>query len=296
MTAQIIRGEEVNRPEPDALTSTLLDHATVVTLGDGKFGKRNNGGMWPSYNCLDLLTPTAMCPDPMVGTKTFKRAEWQTAFEFAVYGGTECSAVGLDTADQSSETQRVFEASQAKGVEQALLYTRFSDVPDVPGSDDPLTPSYASWELPEDITPAGGVPLAAALALLEGHAAANYVGVPTLHLPRAAVLMASSFGLVVEKDGKFFTKTGAKIAAGGGYDDPTMLATGQWDLYATGEVYVEMSDKIEQQVYVIPGDGSGTGSDQNGLADNTVIAFAERMFRVAIDCYAAKVTATVWGP
>lgn len=283
MTAKLVHGVEVIRPEPDALTSSILDHA-AVTVDTGSFGLRNKEGMWPSYNCLDLLTPTAMCPEPQVGFKVFKRAEWQHAFEFAIYGGVECSAVGLDRADQMAEVNRVFERSEGKGIEQALLYTRFAE----PDSD-----STAGWEAPEDITPAGGVSLAVALALLEGHAAANYVGVPTLHLPRAAVLLAFGSGLITKEGDKFFTKTGAKVAAGGGYDDPTMLASGFWDLYATGEVVIEKSALVEQQVFTIPGDGSGTGSDQNGLADNTVVSFNERMFRVTVDCHVAKITASV---
>lgn len=286
MVGQIIRGTEVNRPTPERLTSSVLDHATVETVTGG-FGYRNDVGLWPSYNCLDLLTPTAMCPDPQVGSKTFKRAEWQPGFTFAVYGGVECLAVGLDKADQMAETLRVFEASEGKGVEQALLYTRFATDP---GSDEDF-----DWEPPVDITPpSAALSLTVALAMLEGHAAANYVGLPTIHMPRAAATVLEGAGIVVWRGDKAYTKNGSKVAIGGGYDDETMLASGRWDMFATGEVYVEKSERVEQQVYVIPGDGSGTGSDQNGLSDNTVVSFAERMFRVVIDCYAAKVTATMW--
>lgn len=283
MTSKIIRGTEVNRPEPDRITSTLLDHATVEE--NGSFGLRNLEGMWPSYNCLDLLTPTAMCPDPMVGSKQFSRAEWQVAFDFAVYGGVECSAVGLDRADQMAEVRRVFERSEAKGVEQALLYTRFVDF----GSED--TPL---WEAPNDLTPSTDISLTVALALLEGDAAAQYAGLPTIHMPRAAATVLEASGLIVWQGDKAFTKNGSKVAMGGGYDDPAMLASGLWTLYATGEVYVEKSPSIEQQLFVIPGDGSGTGSGENGLADNTVISFAERMYRVALDCYAAQASGRAW--
>ncbi len=284
MTSQIIRGTEVSRPTPDRVTSSVLDHATVTE--NSKFGYRNNEGMWVSYNCLDLLTPTATCPAPQVGYKTFSRAEWQPAFEFAVHGGVECSAVGLDKEDQAAEIKRVFERSEGKGVEQALLYTRF----EAPDSDSGYT-----WDAPVDLTPSGGISLVVALAILEGDAAANYAGLPTIHMPRAAATVLQSHGLITWKGDKAYTSNGSKVAIGGGYDDPTALASGAWTLFATGEIHVEKSEQIDHQMYVIPGDGSGEGSDENGLADNTVIALVERMYRVTVDCYLAKATGNAGG-
>jgi hypothetical protein len=285
MTVQIIRGAEVNRPEPDALSSSVLDHATVVEKSD--FGRRNNEGLWPSYNCLDLLIPTPICPDPMLdGFKSFDVAGWVPGFEFAVYGGVQCSAVGLDKADQKSEVERVFGRSEGKGVEQALLANRF--VARVNGSDE----TGPEWEAPVDLGAAPGI--AAALGILEGYAAANYAGVPTLHLPRTAVLMAFGLGLITKDGDKFFTKTGAKVASGGGYDDPDGASAAARDLYVTGEVYVERSEEVSIQSFVIPGDGSGIGSGENGLADNTVLSLVERMYRVGVDCLLAKVSATLW--
>lgn len=287
MTTKIIRGAEVNRPEPDALTSSVLDHSTVVEKSD--FGLRNNEGLWPSYNCLDLLVPTPICPEPLQTTaKIFTTAGWVPGFEFAVYGGVQCSAVGLDKADQKSEVARVFGRSEGKGVEQALLLNRF--VANVQGSADPDGAAY--WAAPDALGTAPS--LLAALGILEGYAAAHYAGVPTLHLPRAVITMGFGQGALVERGGKFFTKAGSKVVAGGGYDDTTGAQGGTMDFYVTGEVYVERSEEINVQAYVVPGDGSGIGSDQNGLSDNTVISLAERMYRVGIDCLLAKVTATVW--
>lgn len=292
MTAQIIRGTEVNRPEPERVTSSVLDHAAaagnLTTISH--FGLRNNAGMWPSYNCLDLFTPGEVCStSEAVAYKTFETATWQTAFDFSVYGGVQCSAVGLDTADQKREVSRVFERGEGRGVEQALLYTRLAEqeAPEA-GEDGPL------WDEPVDVTPSATVPLHVALALLEGHAAANYNGLPTIHMPRAAATVLSASGLIVWNGDLAFTKNGSRVAIGGGYDDPAMLTSGTWTMYATGEVYVERSDTLEFQSYVTPGDGSGTGEDENGLADNTVIALVERLYRVAIDCYAAKVTGKVF--
>lgn len=270
----IYRESGVSRPTPAPLGSSVLDHATVKDLAS--FGLRNSEGLWPSYNCLDTAIPTPMCPDPL-SDKIFAFAGWQPAMEFAVHGGVQCKAVGLDKADQKSEVERVFSVNEGKAVEQALLANRF-----IAGD---------LWDAPVNVTPGTPVSIQTALAILEGYAAAHYAGVPTIHMPRAAASLLNE--RIVWKDGKAYTKSGSKVAIGGGYDAEG-TPDGTWDLYATGEVYVERSEEIDIQTHVLPGDGSGLGSDENGLADNTVLALAERMFRVAVDCFTAKVTATVW--
>lgn len=280
MNTQIIRGVEVNRPQTTPLKSTVLDHATVVE--NRSFGLRNNDGLWPSYNCLDTLVPTSICPDPTT-SKSFSTAEWTPAFEFAVHGGVQCKAVGLDVADQKAEVERVFRANEGRGVEQALLGNRFVAA----GSDDP-----SLWDGPVDLS-ASGMTLIGALGALEGYAATVYAGTPTIHMPRAAAIILFGGGALMEEGGKFYTKTGAKVAAGGGYDSEE-TPTGSYTMYATGEVYVERSEEVSVQTYVIPGDGNGLGSDETGIPDNTVLALAERMFRVAVDCFVAEATGKAW--
>lgn len=283
---RIISMSEVTRPSTTPLTSSLLDHTGAADVAS--FGLRNNEGLWVSYNCMDTLVPTPTCVDPTAGDggdfKTFTQGGWQPAFEFAVHGGVQCSLVGLDRDDMNSEIERVFSLNEGKGVERALLLNRF--VADT--ATDPL------WSAPVEVGPAGGVPLTVAVGLLEGYAAENYAGVPTLHMPRAAVVILMGAGVIKEENGKFFTKTGAKVAAGGGYDDEGDRTSGTFDLYATGEVYVERSERIAVNSVVLPGDGSGTDVDQNGLEQNTAIALVERMYRVAVDCFVAKTTAKVW--
>lgn len=296
MVARLVAGPEVDRPTPSPLTSSVLDHAraagNVKVLTSG-FGYRNDEGLWPSYNCLDLWTPTAMCPDPLLSetgeTKEFDAASWQPGFTFAVYGGVQCRAVGLDVDDQNAEVARVFEAAQGKGIERALVGTRFvaSVAPD---SDAPISPFFGQWDDPEDLTPATPTSLPVALALLEGHAAANYNGLPIIHMPRAAATVLEASGLIVWQGDLAFTKNGSRVAIGGGYDDPEMLATGEWDMYATGEIYVEMAEAIETKDYpVLPG-MADPSSDGNALLENGIVSMAERVFRVAIDCYVSKVT------
>lgn len=301
MTTVQIDGGEVLRPSTTPVTSTILDHATVLTLGenDESFGLRNEAGLWVSYNCIDTLVPTPFCPDPSLtdtgGFKTFSTAGWIPAFSFALQGGVQCSAVGLDDADQKREIVRVFEHNEGKGVEQALLGNRF-----VASTDDPEDPrttrtgQKVEWDAAVDITPSTEPSLLAALALLEGYAATVYAGLPTIHMPRAAATILTGLGVIEWRSGKAFTKSGSKVAIGGGYD-PESIAAGTWDgtfdLYATGEVYVEKSALVDIQSWNLQ--NAYNGSDEPGLDPNTVIALAERMFRVAVDCFVAKATGKV---
>lgn len=288
MNVKITQESKVTRPVPERLRSTVLDHATVVDLPS--FGLRNNEGLWPSYNCLDTFVPTQMCPDPLSTTeKTFQSAPWIPAYDFAVYGGVECNAVGLDRQDMAAEVERVFLLNEGRGVEQSLLLNRFVAL--TPGSDDP----NISWPAPVDVsapnTVTGITALPIALALLEGYAAAHYAGVPTIHMPRAAASMLNE--RIVWQGDKAYTRSGSKVALGGGYDAGQSETDGTWDLYATGEVYVERSDMVSVSNIVIPG-SVDTSSGGSLLTDNMVLALAERMYRVGVDCFVAKATAKVW--
>ena len=285
MTTTIIKGAEVSRPSTDPLKSSVLDHATVVENVQ-HFGLRNDAGMWNTYSGLDLLVPTKICPDPLT-MHVYRTAPWVPGLTFALQGGVRCAALSLDVADQKKEVERVFGLNEGKGIEMALLRNRF-----IARADDPANPQDGSWPAPVNVTPVAAVPLFVALALLEGYAATAYAGIPTIHMTRAA---GSLLGDKILWEGdKAFTRSGAKVAMGGGYDSTTVPMSNKWDLYATGEVYVERSESISIQTYVLPGDGSGVGPGQNQLEDNTVISLAERMYRVAIDGFVAKSTATVW--
>lgn len=285
--SQFISNPEITRPSTEPLKSTILDHATY-NAGMGHFGLRNNEGLWQSYNCLDTLVPYPTCPNPVAGYKEFGKAVWVPGFDFAVYGGVQCALLDTDRADQQAELTRVFGANEAKGVERALLLNRFVDNP---LSSDEGAPFFAAWEAPVDLTPTNPISAAVALAILEGYAAANYPGAPTIHMPRAVASLLNE--RIVWQGDKAYTRMGSKVAMGGGYDPENADDyDGTWEMFATGEVYVESSPTLQFSEIVIPGDGSGTGSDENGLEQNTALALVERMFRVGIDCFAAKVTVT----
>lgn len=295
----MIRESEVTRPEPNPVKSTVLDHATVVnTAVSSGFGMRTEEGMWASYNCLDTFTHTPFCPDPS-GSKTFATVGRADAFSFAVYAGVECRAIGLDTADQDAEVKRVFERNEGKGIEAALLAERFvardQTAVDALASDGRPRPT---WDAPVDLTAGMDVSPAIAFAMLEGYARTIYAGQPTLHLPAGAASLLGQDKVVWQGD-KAFSHLGSKIAFGGGYDPDYVTWDGTWDMFATGEVYIEKSTVLSQSAYDLPGQretipGVDPDPDVNlNAGRNHYLTLVERMYRASVDCFVAKATGKV---
>lgn len=295
MTITTGRGTEIKRPTTTPLKSSVLDHVSAAgnlhTMGENEgFGWRNDAGLWVSYNTIETLTPTTMCPEPLLSEagefKTFGLASWVPGFSFAVYGGIQCITVGLDIKDQMAELERVFALNEGKGVEQALLGNRFVAEPVLEPGDVGYDPMVGGWDAPTDLTPTDAVTPKVAIGLLEGWFARNYAGIPTIHMPRALGTILGAD--VIEWKGDLaFTRMGSKIAFGGGYDEEDQ--DGVFEIYATGEVFVERSATISVKSINLTEDLRTT----NGLKPNTAIALVERMFRVAVDGFVAKATATV---
>jgi hypothetical protein len=250
---------------------TLLDAATV----SDEFAWNEGNDLFESYNCLQFGAEAVFC-----APNTITLAEgigWQDGIKFAAYGGIRCKAVGMDIEQAKAEVRAAFETGESTAVERALMSDRF--IADT-------VPLGSRWAAPTDITPAAGaVKPGVGIALLEGHASSQYVGMPTLHIPR---VIAS---LVLGVDGAEFsgsvlqTKLGSKVAAGAGYDFPNTGPTGaaaptgeKW-LYATGEVAVQRGDVILQDTF--------------NQSNNEVVILAERPYVASVDCYAAAVRVQV---
>jgi hypothetical protein len=281
-----IAEREVARPSVTPLRSTVLDHATVNDTST-HFDLRNEAGLWASYNCLDTLVPTALCPDP-TENKTFDFVEWMPGFSFAVYAGVQCNLVGLDRDEQESETERVFLANEGKGIERALLANRFFERT----ADDNSTNQIhrqATWGAPIDLTSAVTTDPKVALSVLEGYARTVYAGQPTLQLPAGAVSLLGSDKIVWEGD-KAYTRLGSKVALGGGYDPDYVGWDGSWDFYATGEVYVEKGPEVKIRTHELTGSAASTAL---GLDANTGLTLVERPYRLAVDCFVAKASCSV---
>lgn len=258
-------------------TGGVLDHASV----EEGIAWQTPRGIGLTFNCLDTAVPTELCPEPTTA-KEFQNPGVIEGIEFAVYGGLVCKPFGFDEATAKREIERVFLLKESRGVERALMESRFIAGPD----DDPGVGVDLRWPAATDITPAGGaVPAKVGLALLEGFAVGQYSGQPTLHIPYSVGSLLAGDKIIEGQGGKFYTALGAKAAVGAGYEFPNSGPTGaepaageRW-LYATGEVMVARS---AVQSFV-----------QMDYSDNDIIALAERRYIAAIDCFAAAIRVTV---
>lgn len=263
-------------PTTTPLKGTLLDAATVTE----DFAWLDGNDLFASYACMKFQSEADFCAP---NVKDFdNEIAWQNGIRFAAYGGLVCKSVGLDETEMLAKTRSVFESGESTAVERALMKQRFIAGPDR----DPGAGTDLAWPAPVDITPAGGaVKPAVGLSLLEGFAANEYVGAPTLHVP---VTIAS---LILGVDGAEYagnvlrTKMGSKIAAGVGYDFPNTGPTGveaaageKW-LYATGEVIIGRGPfDIRQNV---------------DFSNNDVYVLAERPYIAVVDCFAAAIRVEV---
>lgn len=211
-----------------------------------------------------------------VVTKTPSAPSWQDGIRFAVYGLLNCKPLGTWTGDDTDEAalRAVFEANESVGVERALMQQRFI----VNGT---------VWAAAPDVTPTPGTAVkpTVALALLEGHAASRYAGVPTIHASRGLASMLAHLGAVEKSGDGFVTKMGSKLVAGGGYDSPSNGPTGAapsagnlW-MYASGEVTVARSELIVAEAM--------------DYAANVLNTLIEREYVATVDCYTAAVLTNV---
>lgn len=270
----IIREKFIAAPEVTAAPGGVLTHATVIE--NDAIGWRDERGVFPSWNCLDTLVPTTICPGNVPVEKEFEEALWVPGFNFSVYGGVNCRLVGYDREEAYENLRRVFLANESKGVERALMETRFVDAP----SGQPNT-----WDAAVDLTPVSGAASpSVGLALLEDFAGQQYAGVPTIHAPRAVASLLSQDALEREGD-RFFTKIGSKFVNGAGYSPSsgpagTTPAAGEYWMYATGEIVVERGEIFQQNAQQV--------------AFNEDYALVERTYRVVVDCFAAAVRVEVF--
>lgn len=253
----------------------LLDVATVIERNEWL----ETAGLFETVNCLTTGTTAIFpcpTPDPEPDPKEFGGLSWQDGIKFATYTGLVCKSIGFDSAANEAEVQRVFAAQESNAVEAALLAQRF-----VENADD-----ADIWGAPADLTPTPGtaVSVEVGLALLEGNAAINYAGVPTIHTPVTIASLLASDNAIVWEGGNLRSKLGSKIVSGGGYEDSTGPdgtdpAAGDMWMYATGEVVVARSPLFVK-----------TEMDRS---TNEVFTLVERTYIAAVDCYTAAVLVEV---
>lgn len=254
--------------------ATLLDTVTVET------GIENLDGLalFESHNSLTFGAEAEFCA-PNAKDLT-QASEWVDGFRFAAYGGLTCKPIGTDASSLASKARAAFEQSESTAVEAALMKYRF--VENLAGAGLP-----GEWSAPTDLTPTGGaVSPTKGVALLEGFAAREYIGLGTLHVPvTAASLLLVDSGLMWEGD-RLYTALGSKVVAGAGYDLPNTGPTGvaaaageRW-MYITGEVLIRQGREVIVR-------------DAFDEVNNDHVVLAERGYVVAVDGFAAAVRVTV---
>lgn len=233
-----------------------------VMEGDPKIGA--SGFHYITENCgvaSSLDDPTCLTAAQRA-EKTFDETDIVASTDpFAVYKGVQCVDM---TEDDSGWAQRGLELTEGIAVEQQVMAELLAGATDV-------TP-----------TPGTAVSVRHGIALLEGVAAANYGGVPVLHMARStATIGLAEEALHFTLDHTILTKQGALVANGGGYEgnlSPAGVAApaGEAWIYITGAVTVVRGPVITNRV--IP----GTGEDGGHL--NLQMALAERLVAVSAEC------------
>lgn len=233
-----------------------------VLQGDSHIGA--SGFQYLSENCgvASVIDDPACITAEDRAEKTFgETVVVESTDPFAVYKGVQC--VDMHD-DDSGWAERGLELTEHIAVEQQVMAELLAGATDV-------TP-----------TPGTAVPVRLGVALLEGVAAANYGGIPVLHMARSTATIGFS-ERVLEHDSDFtvMTMQGALVANGGGYEEnlsPTGVpaAAGEAWIYVTGAVTVVRTPVVTNRVL--------SGPDAEGNRLNLQQALAERMVAVSAEC------------
>lgn len=260
MTQAVVGTVLLDAPSPDPLTGTLLDSVEVIT------GRVEPLGMYTSLNCMTMPESADICA--AVNTLAWNSPITVNGVRFVADIGVFCQGlVGWDALQP--EFARAVELRESAAVEQNLMALRFTGT--------------AGGAAAHDITPTGGaVDPRVGIAMLEGDAAKNYVGIPTIHSPRTIASLINSFGGTLHQEGvRWYSSLGSKFVAGAGYDanvgpGGAAPAAGEMWVYATGEVRVTRLGRVDLDPILDRG-------------SNISYLRSQRPYIVDVDCYVAAV-------
>lgn len=248
---------EIEAPAVAPAAGGLYAVATVLG-GDVHVGA--SGFYFLTENCgvASSLDDPACLTAESRAEKTFgETVVVESTDPFGVYKGVQCVDM---SGDDSGWAERSLELTEHIAVEQRVMEDLLAGATDV-------TP-----------TPGTAVSVRHGIALLEGVAAANYGGVPVLHMARStATIGLAEEALTHDLNFTITTKQGALVANGGGYEGnlgPTGVAApaGQAWIYVTGAVTVVRGPVVTNRVF---------GVDQR---INLQQALAERLIAVSSEC------------
>lgn len=253
----------LDAPTVTPLPGTLLDAAQVVDgLPIGLISGVSQ--LYESWNCLPpALVPPALCTTG--AAKTFGKIGWARSAYVSAYRGATCKGPGFSYTEAPGKLRDAFLTGESATVEAALMAALVASAPALID----LTPTTGT-----------GVDPVTALGILEGYAGVEYVGAPTIHLPRN---MVAPLCQQLDTSGATFrTCAGSKVAAGGGYvktnaGPAAKSATTMW-AFVTGEVVVRR--------------GELSVNEAINTTTNDMMFLAERSYLLSWDCLSAAVLVT----
>lgn len=269
---------------PDVLAGGDLDGLTHAYIADGTYVVLVRDDSVGYVATISVTVTNGVATGPFDGTVSYTRVDSEgidlvDGAPFSLYTLFKCAPVGLGGEQAFMDRARTaLRLGEQRGLERVTgrLLSAHSDAVD-------LTP-----------TPGTAVPIREGIARLEGWAAANYGGVPVIHVPRTAgsVLTGGVSGQAERVQGHLETKQGAYVASGGGYDnltgpgDTTAPADGEAWLYVTGQVVIHRTPTAE----VGPLMDSATGGRVNQWA-----ALVERLYTSTWECITGAILVDLYG-
>lgn len=265
MTQIVQFAPSIDAPDVEPRSAQLLDTVQPIDGGvEWAEPAAEGGGVYTSLNCLDFGTSYDICDEP--SPTEFQDPVLVNITRFVSNLGVKCQSLGFG--DIATQFEKVVALRESANVELNVMTLKFTGV----RGGDPAT----------DITPAGGAQaIENGIALLEGHAAANYAGLPIIHSPvTVASVVAGDPGFTA--DGKIMrTGLGTRFVAGAGYEariGPTgaVAAAGEWWVYATGEMRIRRGRRL-------------WGEPVLDRASNIFYIRSARPYVIDVDCYQAAV-------
>lgn len=238
----------------------------TVTVRDGSPIPRWYATAEVTYDDAVATGPFALVFSLAVPKVVTDGVDYVGSTPFAAYHLYQCRLVGQDV-DPEERAREALRLGEQRAAEIALSMA-------LPAADNAvdLTPTPGTAVHPVD-----------GLGILEKFAAANYGGVPVVHVERNVGTVLTTLGSVIRGSGRLETVQGALVSSGGGYDldgpgeTPVTPGAGEAWLYVTGTVVARRSAVIE--VNEIAG----------SVQANEFMALAERPYVLAWECITAAV-------
>lgn len=273
----------VEAPPVTPLPFGLLSAAAVV---DDLDGHAQMGVQYEPQACGDVYQTRAACEEAAFSVEDngHRGIPLVEGDPFTLFSLFSCNPVGLGAEGLRAKAGESLRNGEGRGVETAFA----ERLPLAEGAVD-LTNGGAAVHVIDG------------LAALEAFAAANYGGVPTIHVPRGVgTVMGSLGGMQRSSDGRHLeTRQGALVASGGGYsnlsgpptdaEDPENTIqppqTGEAWIYVTGTVLIHRASQPSATPLVLNRvvDGDSRAASNEGLV------LAARPYVAMWECITAAV-------